>query len=703
MRCKIKDAGLVKAFDIDGKTVFPSAYMSYVPLQEDFDEFKAHGVNVFMFGIYAGDEGINMESGMRPLSNNFFKGYGEYDFSYVEKIMTMIAPTGTEDVYVIPRLCIEPPKWWQKLNPDEVGCDYTGEPLRYCFTSKKWREDMSVAVKALIDYFENSKWKNTVIGYHIAAGGTEEWTYQCRYDASYYDYSFRNLQAYREWLKCKYSTCRKLSEAWGKEIDDWSEIQFPSPVSRTYAAKGFLRNPKNEMPVLDYYDFHSESVADTINYFCREIKEYTDNARITGVFYGYVAVLPQNKKGTHALRKILEKPYVDFISTTNWFKEEGGAWIMASAVNSALLHGKMWISEGDLRTSKSTDLGKFLPQALPDNDYYTSAVWRPLATMEASKSVLSKGLARVLTAPCGIWWFGMFGRWFSDEQMMNIIDKTAPLLEKQRHNYLKTDVAVIIDEKGYKYFGIDERKMRDAIGANMDKLSKAGFTFHNYLLSDIENDDFPFDDYKMYIFIACVNPSDGEKKAINEKLKRRNKTLLWLHASSFCDKNLSGFELCEAKSDEMRVVDFNGQKYCDIFSPDDDNAYTLPTFDFAEADGYVVARFDDTREPAVMWKEMDGYHSVFSLTTAPSSELYRHIAVMSGVHLYNRDGDCVYAGGEFAGIYALSEGYKRLALPARGFKATNAVTGEALKVNEMFVDIYMKKYETIVIHIESEN
>lgn len=703
MICTIKNEGLVKVFDIDGKTVYPSAYMTYAPLQEDFDEMKQHGVNVFMFGIYAGDEGINMESGLRPLCNNFFKGYGEYDFSAVEKVMNMIDPTGEEEVYVIPRVCLEPPKWWQKLNPDEVGCDYTGQPLRYCFTSEKWRKDMSEALFALIDYFENSKWKNTVIGYHIAAGGTEEWTYQCRYDKSYYEYSQRNLEAYQRWLEDKYTTCSNLSKVWGRKVSAWDEVKFPNPASRTYAKKGFLRNPDTEMDVLDYYDFHNESVADTINYFCKQVKDYTNNTRVTGAFYGYVAVLPQNKKGLHALHKLLEQPYVDFISTTNWYKEEGGAWVFASAVHSALLHDKMWIAEGDLRTSKSTNLGEYLPEALPDNDYYTSAVWRPLATMEQSESVLTKGLARIITAPCGIWWFGMFGRWFSDERMMRIIDKTSSLLAKQQHDYLKTDVAVIIDEKAYKYYGIPELRMRDVIDENMKKLSYVGFTYHNYLLSDIKNNSFPADDYKMYIFVGCVNPSEEEKDAINKKLKNGNKTLMWLHSASYYDSDLSGFKLEERDTDITGVIDFDGKKYCDAGTPYGEDEYSLPCFKFADCDGYVLSRFDESREPAVIWRNMDGYSSVYSITMAPSVDIYRHIAIMSGVHLYNRDNDCVYAGGEFAGIYAMTEGYKRIALPYAGFKASNAITGEPLKVNSCFIDIYMKQYESILVHIEKED
>lgn len=709
MKCSIKNEGLVKVFDVDGKTVYPSAYMSYVPLQEDFDDFKKHGVNVFMFGIYAGDEGINMTSGIGPFTDNFFKGYGEYDFSMVEKVMNLLAPTGKEDIYVIPRVCLEPPKWWQKLNPDELAIDQYGQTLRYSFTSNKWREDMTVALKALIDYFENSKWKDMVIGYHIAAGGTEEWTYQCRYDDSFYDFSKVNLEAYHKYLEARYGTAEALSKAWNRKVSSFKEVEFPHPVERTYAKKGFLRKEETEKDVLDYFDFHNEAVAETINYFCKQVKEYTNGERVTGAFYGYVAVLPTNKKGLHALNKLFEQPYVDFISTTNWFKEEGGPWLFASAVQSALLNGKMWIAEGDLRTSKSLNISQFLSHVLPKDPYYTSWVWQPLKNMEMSESVITKGIARVLTAPCGIWWFGMFGRWFSDERMMTIIDKLSGLLANQKRNYLKTDVAVIIDEKSYKYIGINEKKMNAIISQNMKNMSYAGFTYHTYLLSDIKKDNFPADDYKMYIFSECISFSDEDKAAINKKLKNGGKTLLWLHCSAYADSDLCDFRLEEREDDVTEIAEFNGIKYSDLYTVKDgkfaeDSAFMLPSLKFAEEeDGYIITRFSKSRKPAILCKKKDGYTSFYSLTLALHPDLYRYIAMLSGVHIYTRKGDCIYAGGEYIGLHAVTEGCKKISLPERGFKATNALTGEPMEVRDMFVEANMKEFETIVIHVEKED
>ncbi len=692
MNCSIKKEGLQYVIDVDGKTIYPSAYMTYCMEQENIDDAKKNGIKFFMFPAYAGDEGINMSSGLRPFCDNFFKGYGEYDFTVVDEMLSMIAPTGDEEVYIIPRVCVEPPKWWQQMHPQEVARDFRGEALRECFASQKWREDMTVALKALIDHVESSKWKNRVIGYHIAAGGTEEWAYQARYAVDqFYDYAQPNLRAYRSFLQEKYQTPDKLSAAWKQEITDWEDVIFPTPVERTYAVEGFLRKPETEQHVLDFFDFHNEIVAETIIYFCRQVKEYTQNTRLTGVFYGYVFGMPHSKKGLHAMGTLVRSPYVDFISTTNDGKEEGEAWSFLSAVQSALFNKKMWICEGDIRTCKTIGLQDKMPHAAPDNNYYGSAIWKGPATLELSCSVLTKALARALMTPCGIWWFDMFGGWFADPAMMNVIGRTEGLLRQQQRGWLNPEIAVFIDERGHKYSGINEYTMAAGMVELIRNLSHMGTTYHNYLLSDLTDPDFPVEDYKLFIFVAATNPSEKEAQAITEKLKRNGKTILWLHTSSFYNRNLSEFALTCPNDGVTEKGVFKGEQY---------PSCNLPILRFQENSGYVLSRLEETREPAVIWKKQKDYNVVYSLHLAPTPKLLRHIALLSGVHMYNLTGDCVYACGEYVAIHAIEAGYRRLALPERGFRARNAMTGAEVTVNDMFIDMKMDKHDTIILHLD---
>ena len=90
---------------------------------------------------------------------------------------------------------------------------------------------------------------------------------------------------------------------------------------------------------------------------------------------------------------------------------------------------------------------------------------------------------------------------------------------------------------------------------------------------------------------------------------------------------------------------------------------------------------------------------VYSVHLAPPSRLLQQIALLSGVHLYNITNDIVYAGGEYIGLLAMQDGYRRLNLPARGYRAENALTGESIRVNDMFIDIKMNAGDNVLIRL----
>lgn len=689
MNAKIKLVGNNRIIDIDGKEISPVAYMSYAPLSENFAAMKEAGIKLFMFPIYAGDEGINMESGLRPFCDNFFKGYGEYDFSYVDRVLADLYPVGNEDVYFIPRVCLEPPKWWQRLHPDEIARDSRGEAQRECFASELWLSEMSVALRALIDHIESSPYKDKIIGYHIAAGGTEEWTYQQRYKPQFNDYSEVNRRAYHKFLMERYGTLDALCEAHGVRYSDVFEVPFPHPIKRQYSANGYLRDPITERDTLDYYDYHNESVARAICYFCREVKEYVKESRIVGVFYGYVTVMPQNYKGLHALKSVLSSPYVDFVSTTN----SGKHWHFSSTVDSAMMHGKLWMCEADTRTCLSSGMGKNLAHAMPDNDFYDSDIWRGPSDVQGSVYNLTRSIARAVTTPAGLWWFDMFGGWFDNPEMIEVIKKSVGVIKDQRDDLFNTEVALIVDEKGHKYSSLDERRLPLATNELLDNLDLAGFPYDSYLMSDIEEELFPYEKYKLIIFIAAADPTESELIAVEKKLKKDGKVLLFLGNSGAYSERLCGFEL--------KVEPYPLEKRA-IFEDGTFPENTLPTPTFADNGGYYLSRFEDG-SPAVMWKVKEGYHTVMSLPLAISSELLRHIANLGGVHLYNRAGDAVYAGGEYISIRATESGYRRICLPEADLCATDVMSGESVTVNDCFVDLKMERDEIRFLHFKKNN
>ena len=123
MECKLlwgQDGGA--RIRIDDKTLSPVAYMTYAPEAERFASFRADGLKLYSIGIYAGDQGINSHSGLRPFRSGFFCGPGRYDFDEVAQDLARIAPTGKE-AYILPRIYLDCPKWWEAEHPEELCRD----------------------------------------------------------------------------------------------------------------------------------------------------------------------------------------------------------------------------------------------------------------------------------------------------------------------------------------------------------------------------------------------------------------------------------------------------------------------------------------------------------------------------------------------------------------------------------------------------
>jgi hypothetical protein len=438
--------------------------------------------------------------------------------------------------------------------------------------------------------------------------------------------------------------------------------------------------------VLDFFDYHNEAVADAIHYFCHAVKEYTNDNLLVGVFYGYVNTMPHNKKGLHALGKVLRSPDVDFLSTTN----ARPAWYFSSAVKSAQLHGKLWMCEGDIRTCLTCGMGKNLAHAMPDNDYYDSPVWKGAPDVKGSVAELTKALARIATSFTGIWWFDMFGGWFSDPDMLAVIERSIPLLAEQKEQLFPSEVAVLLDERGHKYSSLDNMRMPRVNGELFANLNRAGFPYDSYLLSDVCEESFPTDQYRLFIFVAACDPSEAEIAAVEAKLKKHGKVLLFLGNSGAYSKRLCDFDLrVDYAPKEQKAVFEN------IVYPNS----VIPTPTLVEERGYVMSRFEDGA-PAVLWQRLNGYHSVLSLPTALPPELLRRIALLSGVHLYNRAGDILYAGGEYVGLFATDTGYRRISLPDPDMEATDFLTGERVTVNDRFIDMWMEKGDMRLLHIQ---
>ena len=276
MDAKLIHKGEQPYFLINGQEYPPQAFMTYAPDAERFAEMRDIGTKLFSFTFFIGDNGINDYTGTRPFSANFYKGYDNYDFTGVDELLELAIPEGA-DVYVFPRIYLDAPDWWLEANPEQRCQNQAGQRFRQSFASEKFRQDMWTAVQALLEHIRSTRFKEHLVGFHIAFGGTEECVYQTTCNDESVDMSPVNFRRYQKWLKEN-----------GKPAYD----RFPTPFERRYGMNGVLRDFEKERAVIDYYQYHNFLIADTICYFSEKIKTYTNNTLMHfTVIYSVITII----------------------------------------------------------------------------------------------------------------------------------------------------------------------------------------------------------------------------------------------------------------------------------------------------------------------------------------------------------------------------------------------------------------------------
>jgi len=279
---------------INGRPHSGMAYAGYRPSVEVLRNFAQAGVDLFSIAATPTASGYG-------LSKQAWKASGEYNFAELDQRVAMVLEANPH-AYFFPRLNVHAPKWWSEQHPNDIVLTDPGDgkPVPFVHYGKKsapswasaaWRRDTIEGLRRLIAHVEASPYADRCIGYHIASGTTEEWMMWGANENQWVDYSPVNVNAFRQWLKKKYGTVERLREAWNDAATTFDTATIPTKAARAESMLGSLRDPAREQPVIDFYKFNADSVADAICELAKAVKEITARRKIVGVFYGYTLEL----------------------------------------------------------------------------------------------------------------------------------------------------------------------------------------------------------------------------------------------------------------------------------------------------------------------------------------------------------------------------------------------------------------------------
>ncbi|MEC3880059.1 hypothetical protein [Parapedobacter sp. 10938] len=516
-RAEVKDREGVPTLFVNGTPYPPYAYMSYLGESQFYEEMEEAGLHLYNIPAYLGDRGINSVSGIKPFRSPIWVGHDELDYTSIIADFEELIAADPQALAII-RIHLDAPEWWESSHPEHASLQPDGSTFRTSLYSALWRDDASKVLVQLVQWLEQSPYAKHLVGIHVAGGFTEEWMYH--FKDEFYDESSVRLERFREWLRTRYmDNVARLRQSWNRDDVTFDSAQLGDISGKTKARQ--WRHPDTAGQVFDTFVFHGENMADHIAHFCRIVKEASNGRLLTGAFYGYHYFVGDLRRGHGALAKLLRCPDLDYLSSPNdYHRVIGEDWAPFAAIKSVQLHGKLWLAENDTRTSITTLLRDRAPHVQPEGNAYTDGVWLGPDSMEESEALLWKNLGRMLAYGYGGWWFDMWGGWFSDPKLIDILAAGQRFFERypdEAFPAMAPRVAVVVDEK----LGAMDASFGALTGGllhNRYALGKTGVPYDLYLREDL--DAVKDGGYQVVWYLGLLSLTEEERSFLDEAASR---------------------------------------------------------------------------------------------------------------------------------------------------------------------------------------
>ena len=278
---------------LHGADYFPEQWEEHPEiLAEDIRLMKLAKCNVMSIGMFAWSK-LEPEEGI-------------FTFGWLDRILDTFAENGIYAFLATPSGAR--PAWMSEKYPEvlRVGGNRVrnlhGMRHNHCFSSPKYREKIAIINKRLAVKYANHP---AVIGWHLS----NEYGGECHCDYC--------QDAFREWLKEKYSTLENLNKAWwatfwSHTYSSWSQVESPAPHGET------MVHGLN----LDWKRFVTDQ---TINFYKHEIKPLKAANKDIPVFTNFMELF----EGLDYAKFAAEVDVVSWDSYPTWHDHEDDSELAA--------------------------------------------------------------------------------------------------------------------------------------------------------------------------------------------------------------------------------------------------------------------------------------------------------------------------------------------------------------------------------------
>lgn len=718
--CKVEVVNGVPAIVINGEpqsaVLYQKPYGTGFLRDGDENVYKS-GINLYVTykGNLAVKDALKNKAGT-GMNDDMWKSDGSLDFSaFDDEINATLSADASAMVMV--NISIAAPSWWLKENPGEAcvlqdSSENTTTVNDASYASEKFIKEASEKLKEIVEHMCGQSYYSRIFGVKLSAGETFEWT---GYGGSgkFCDYGDASLNGFKKYLTAKYENVSALRSAWGDNSVTFDTVTLPTVAERGESSLGMI---VGNQKIIDFNAFVSYAASNAFLTYAKVVKDNIPNNLIVGGYNGYLW-FANNYDGIYSshtsVKTVLESDYVDFIASPANYNEKtlGRSVGVMSVADSARAYGKLYIIEEDDRTSFAYG---YSDEAWQSSDM--NSIGKTYSVTDTLNQIKRNAIYNFINGN-GQWYFDMEGGWFDDEQcyslMKTMIAESDYSLKANKN--LNNEVAVFVSDSLYDYAAMNNGSSNPyylyqyLYRMQRKNLDAAGVGYDVYAVSSLTRS---LPEYKVYIMLAPVSLTDEERTAINTKLKKDGKYIVWVYLADFIkDGSTTLSAMSETVGMTIKTDTVSGKRFAVKFTGNNSlvsglsgSVYgssgtvktVLPYVSDSKATtlGYLADYTSlISRRIGLAYKNCGTYNSVFSAAPNLPESFLRKIYAAAGVHIYDEDpNDVIWNNSSYVALHSAFSGEKTIKL--NGNYAVYDVFGKRY--------IYSNTSEIVYTHIADD-